>query len=316
MKVLLENSRPYQLLERERQNGGLSHAYLLLSADENILRQSLLFFAGVFFKGDERAQSLIEKESFCDCLVFPKNSKKLTVEDATTIVEESGIHPLEGEVKLFIIDGFQNASPAFQNKLLKILEEPPKGVCFLLGATTEFSILPTVLSRVKKLQLSPFTTAQTEGFLERNYPHLPKEERAFFAAASCGKISSALSFIGEGFYRQVFEDALALSLASPSSLPTLCKKIGETKRKETLLSLLEILFRDAAFLAAKKGLDSYLLAPFYKKEIEKLINLYPMGVLFDFQSKLREAQKQLKFNANFSQCLQTLFVWLTSKRKN
>ncbi|MBQ8427850.1 MAG: hypothetical protein IJX18_01195 [Clostridia bacterium] len=316
MKVLLQNSHPYQLLERERRHGGLSHAYLLLSADEDILRESLLFFAGVFFKDNDRACALIEKESFCDCLVFPKAGKKLTVEDATTIVEEAGIHPLEGEIKLFIVDGFQNASPAVQNKLLKILEEPPQGVCFLLGATTEFSLLPTVLSRVKKLELTPFTTAQTEGYLQRNYPSLAKEEISFLAAASCGKISSVRSFIGEGFYKQVFEDALALSFAPLSSLPALCKKIGETKKKDALLSLLEILFRDTAFLKAKKGLDSYLLAPFYKKEMEKLLSLYSVGVLLTFQQKLREAQKQLKFNANFSWCLQSLFVWLAGNRKN
>ncbi|MBQ9118122.1 MAG: hypothetical protein IJY11_02855 [Clostridia bacterium] len=315
MQILLENTHPYQLLQRERQNGGLSHAYLLLCSDEEILRESLRFFAGAFFPQENRILSLIEKESFCDCQFFPKEGKKLSVEDATTILEESSVKPLEGEKKVFVVDGFQTASPAVQNKLLKILEEPPFGVHFLLGATTEFSLLPTVLSRVKKLEMPAFSTAQLQGYLGRNYPSFDEKELAFFASAACGKLSSARALTGNSFYKETLDDALKLTFASLAELPSLCKKIGEKGRKESLLSLLEILFRDGAFLAAKKGLDGYLLSPFYKKEIEKIANIYPVGVLLSFQAKIREAQKQIKFNANFTQCLQMLFVWLVEKRK-
>ncbi len=316
MQILLKNTRPYGLLQREYARGGLSHAYLLLLADEEILRESLRFFARVFFQTDERALTLIEKEGFCDCLFFPKEGKKLTVEDANVIVEESGIRPMEGEKKIFVVDGFHTASPAVQNKLLKILEEPPQGVYFLLGATGEFSLLPTVLSRVKKLEFSPFSVQEIKGYLSRNYPSLKEEELNFFSTAACGKISSAKAFIGEGFYKETFETALSLCFASFSALPALCKKVGETKRKEELLSVLEVLFRDGAFLAVKKGLDAYLLSPFYKKEVQKLVDLYPVSALLAFQEKLRLAQKQLKFNANFPQTLQLLFVWLAEKRKS
>ena len=314
MKFLLENTHPYTLLDRERRNGGLSHAYLLLCADEGILRESLRFFAQTFFT-EERVKSLIEKESFYDCPFFPKEGKKLTVEDATSIVEEAGIRPIEGENKLFVIDAFHTAAPSFQNKLLKILEEPPQGVYFLLGATTEFSILPTVLSRVKKLELPAFSTADIIGFLERNKPDLSKEEKAVFAEASCGKLSTALSFCGDSGYREIFEDAFALSFASSATLPALCKKIAEKTDKERLITILEVIFRDAAFLAVKNGLDAYLPATFYQKEMEKLAKTYPVGVLLDFQKRLRETKKQIKFNANFPQCLQLLFVWLIEKRK-
>ena len=314
MQFLLKSTHPYTLLDRERQHGGLSHAYLLLCADEGILRESLRFFAQTFFEED-RVKKLVEKENFYDCPFFPKEGKKLSVEDATLIVEEAGIRPIEGEKKLFVIDGFHTAAPSFQNKLLKILEEPPQGVYFLLGATSEFSILPTVLSRVKKLELPSFSTPDIVGFLERNKPELSQAERAFFAEAACGKISSALSFCGDGQYKEIFEDAFSLCFASLSSLPALCKKLADKTEKERLIAVLEVLFRDAAFLAVKNGLDSYLPSTFYQKEAEKLAKTYPVGVLLDFQKKLRDTKKQLKFNANFPQCLQLLFVWLVEKRK-
>ena len=316
MQTLLKRTHPYQIFSRERKNGGLSHAYLLLCADTDALQESLRLFSADFFEGNARAKSLIEKGSFCDCLFFPKDGKKLSVDDANLIIEEAGIKPLEGDKKLFVIDSFQTALPSFQNKLLKILEEPPHGVHFLLGATTEFSLLPTVLSRVKKLEFAPFSTADIFEFLSRNCPQLTKEELRFFAEASCGKISTATAFISENAYQETFDDLFSLALAPLGKLPALCKKVSEKGRKEFLLSLAETVFRDAAFLAANQGLDSYLLTPFYKKELEKLVHAYPVGVLLDFQKRLREAQKQLKFNASFAWCLQVLFTWLKdSKRK-
>ena len=76
MQILLKNTHPYQLLQRERLHGGLSHAYLLLCNDEEILRESLRFFARAFFPQENRILGLIEKEAFCDCQFFPKESKR------------------------------------------------------------------------------------------------------------------------------------------------------------------------------------------------------------------------------------------------
>ena len=63
------------------------------------------------------------------------------------IKEESALNPVEGDKKLFVIGDFAELGVAQQNKLLKLLEEPPEKVYFLLGATTSYPILQTVLSR-------------------------------------------------------------------------------------------------------------------------------------------------------------------------
>jgi hypothetical protein len=165
------------------------------------------------------------------------------------------------------------------------------------------------------LELPAFSATQIEDFLGRFRPLLPSEEKAFFAEAACGKISASKSFCEDSGYKEIFEDAFALSFSTLSTLPALTKKIADKTDKERLIASLEVLFRDAAFLAAKSGLEAYLPSAFYKKEVEKLANLYPVGVLLDFQKKLRETKKQIKFNANFPQCLQLLFVWLVEKRK-
>jgi hypothetical protein len=90
--------------------------------------------------------------------------------------------PVESNKKVMMVCDFAEANTASQNKLLKLLEEPPFGVVFLLGATSAFSVLPTVLSRTARLEIFPFSDGAIEDFLTRHYP--TATDLAAFAAAS------------------------------------------------------------------------------------------------------------------------------------
>ncbi|MGM0431810.1 MAG: hypothetical protein ACQEQU_03785 [Spirochaetota bacterium] len=55
----------------------------------------------------------------------------------------------QDEQRIVILEGVDEMNEAAANSLLKILEEPPEGVTFILLAETRHSILPTILSRVR-----------------------------------------------------------------------------------------------------------------------------------------------------------------------
>ena len=177
MEQLLKTTGAYQLIKNEGKSNGFSHAYLLLFDDARNLRTALKTFAKVLFncenernEKEKRISQLINAESFCDCLCYPaEKGKKLLVEDAEKILEESTLAPVEGDKKVFIVGDFAEANAQTQNKLLKLLEEPPKGVIFLLGATSSFSVLTTVLSRTKKLEILSFDTPSIVEYLRRTY---------------------------------------------------------------------------------------------------------------------------------------------------
>ena len=181
MFELLKNTQAYRLLKKESEENVNSHAYLLLFEDGRNMRAALKEFAKLLFSCaeidpyDEKAEDkqrkarLIDEESFSDCLIYPAEGKKLAVEDAEKIKEESLLSPIEGERKVFILGNFSDANVQTQNKLLKLLEEPPKGVVFLLGATTIFPVLTTVQSRTKKLEILPFDIPVITEALQRIY---------------------------------------------------------------------------------------------------------------------------------------------------
>lgn len=308
MRILLENTQAYTLLKRESEKNRLSHAYLLLWEDKKYLKSALKTFAKLFFDvpEGERIGRLIDAETFADCLFFPETEKKLSVADAEKIKEESDLAPVEGEKKLFVLSDFAEANAQTQNKLLKLLEEPPKGVYFLLGASSSFPVLPTVLSRTNKLEIRDFSVAETTEFLARVHGEkYEKETYALCATASGGKIGDAESMLEGGTYQTLVNTAFSLALTPTPKFPALVKQIGESKRQKELLSMLRLVFRDALLMNMddKKTANNIVL----KKEKENLLLVakrYGKSALLYAQTAISNAEKQVTFNAVFSQCIE------------
>lgn len=163
MERLIRHTNAYKTQRLYALQGKLRHAYFLLFPGSGSLREVLKIFATLFFERNAktetdraRVESLIKKESYADCIFYPEAGKKFSVADAEAVEEECILRPVEGETKLFVIGDFSEATKEAQNKMLKMLEEPPEGVSFLLGATSSFSVLPTVLSRSGKNRNSGF----------------------------------------------------------------------------------------------------------------------------------------------------------------
>lgn len=315
MQTLLKDTDAYKLLSTEREENRLNHAYLILMDDARSLRSVLTEFALVFFGCEnandggryERIANLIKKESFSDCLFFPKSDKKFAVSDVDEIKEESALNPVEGDKKLFVIGDFAELGVAQQNKLLKLLEEPPEKVYFLLGATTSYPILQTILSRVKKLEIIPFSEKQIQSFLLRNYDNesLDREKIAFYSATSNGWVGNAQSALEDSYFDELCADSFALCLKE-KPLPILAKKLGESKRKKELISFLRLIFRDATFLKSGVGTSALLLRSQIEK-VKKVADRYELNALIHAQAVFTEAEKQVKFNTNFAQCIEICF---------
>ena len=67
------------------------------------------------------------------------------------------IRPNEGGYKVYILRNIHNMTEQAQNALLKIIEEPPAQVVFLLTCNNRARVLPTILSRAAVLPLSVCT---------------------------------------------------------------------------------------------------------------------------------------------------------------
>ncbi len=297
MKELLHETRCYRRIAAEARAGRSAHAALVLFPDAAHLRELLKECAKAFFCAEDgsRTAALIEKESFQDCLFYPAAGAKLTVDDAAKILEESLLRPVEGTKKLFVLDAFHTASALVQNKLLKVLEEPPEGVSFLLGAVQEHAVLPTVLSRTEKFAEPPFSEESILKALKRMYPKEAGLERA--AAASGGILSQAerlLSGGGESF-------RLAEEFVKNDAPEAFCRKADKLD-KDAFFAALELLLRDMLLL--KTGQGRY--ASRTDGAAKALAERYHAGTLIRALEEVREAEKRVNFNAGVGQALYVL----------
>ena len=77
-----------------------------------------------------------------------------SVDDIRNLIENASTPPLVANYKIFIIDEVHMLSKTAMNALLKILEEPPFYLVFVFATTNPEKIIPTVLSRLIKIDLT------------------------------------------------------------------------------------------------------------------------------------------------------------------
>lgn len=74
--------------------------------------------------------------------------------------------PIDGPVRVWIMDEIANATKQAQEAILKTLEEPPKYAYFFLCTTDPQKLKPTIRSRCTPISVSPLNEKQTIRFLK------------------------------------------------------------------------------------------------------------------------------------------------------
>ena len=90
--------------------------------------------------------------------IFETDGKKgksntFSVDAIREVRDDAFIVPNESDKKIYILKNGQNMNEQAQNAILKILEEPPSYVFFIIVTTSKSTMLETVLSRVQVFSL-------------------------------------------------------------------------------------------------------------------------------------------------------------------
>jgi DNA polymerase III subunit gamma/tau len=82
------------------------------------------------------------------------------VDDARELRDRALFAPARARRKVYILDEVHMASTAAFNALLKLIEEPPDHVLFAMATTDPQKVIPTILSRVQRLDLRRVSAAE------------------------------------------------------------------------------------------------------------------------------------------------------------
>lgn len=118
------------------------------------------------------AKNILNTDNLDTCIDYnyitkQEDKKDIVVEQIRKeIINDLFIAPISGEYKVYIIDEAQNLNIAAQNALLKTLEEPPKYIVVFLICSNINKILPTILSRVTKINFNGISNLQIQNYLK------------------------------------------------------------------------------------------------------------------------------------------------------
>lgn len=122
-------------------------------------------------------------------LVMPEGAQIL-VGQIRTVREEAFRSPMEGRTKVFVIEDAERMNPAASNALLKVLEEPPDGVLFVLMTDAPDDLPPTILSRCRRLDFAPLGPSVVRSVLTEH--HGVEPALADWAGRVSGNLARAL----------------------------------------------------------------------------------------------------------------------------
>lgn len=161
--------------------------------------------------------------------------------------------PGEAKRRVILFPHMEKMLPAAQNALLKILEEPPADVLFLLTTVSASAVLPTIQSRTQLLSLSPLSGEELFVAAREQAPKADPTRIRSLIPSCAGNLGKLLHLLSEkeGESAEETAEKLTMALLSPgeSELMALSSLfIKDRARFREILLQLQWIARDACAL--------------------------------------------------------------------
>ncbi len=130
--------------------------------------------------------------------ISPEEGKKfINVGQIRTLRAEAFVKPHMSKRRVFVINTAETMNESAQNAFLKVLEEPPEGVIFILVSLSASELLETVVSRCTRLSLVPPDIDTAIRYISENTDY-GRELIAAAAEETGGNIGAALGILSDG----------------------------------------------------------------------------------------------------------------------
>ena len=320
-----------ETLQRQVAEGRLSHAYLFTGTRgtgkttcAKILARAVNCEQPVNGNPCNRCPSCLGIESgrFLDVVELDAASNN-GVDSVRALRDEAIYSPAQVKKRVYIVDEVHMLStPAF-NALLKILEEPPEHLMFILATTELHKVPATILSRCQRFSFRRIRPQDIAGRLnyiaQQEHIDLKEDGAALLARLSDGALRDALSLLdqcaaaGGAIDAPAVLDALGLagnvqtaqlmslilSRDTRGALALLGKLYDGGKDVGSVLGELSTLSRELLIRAtAGEGGESLLSGAYDSATLENLSKQGTSARFIQLCTLLQETAAQLQFSVN------------------
>lgn len=305
---LLGHERQKEYFKKLLSNGNLSHAYCF-SGLSGIGKLSMARAVARQLMCGESKESLIKFDS-CnhpDYLEIFKDGNSIKTEQVEALHNFMHIKPYISEYKVVIIDDSHLMTEAAQNKMLKILEEPPGHALFVFVTDRPFKLLPTIRSRLVMITFQPLSTEDMLQVAQRL--NMPVNNKLLLS--SLGSMARYKKWSEDSFYPE-FIDTLtrglkALCLGKNAQWMSAFKCFDELKEESgEIFDFILVWFVDLSMV--KAGLDSsYLRLSFEYESMVQYSESLTTDALNNARAVVLEAIQALDRQQNYALVVDSMF---------
>ncbi len=298
---LIFSSKAYNIVSLDSSLGRISHAYLFLSKDESFLYKFCECVAKHLInlnesENQEKNNIRIEKHIHPDVKFFGLD-KNIDSGIATSIVEASTYSPFESDKKVFLLFNVHLMNETSQNKILKTIEEPPENTYFILAGSSSSKLLPTIISRVKQIELDEIKADDICKLLINS--GVDKSKAEICADSANGNATYAEKLANDDGFIEFYNQIASALFEINGSRDVLKYSVyfnGKNIEKIEFLNIYMTMVRDVAMILSKREdlvINKNLIAKL--KVVSSMLNLNATSQLTE---ECLKQKKNLEFNVN------------------
>jgi len=341
MWQVIGQDRILSLLDYSLKTNTIAHAYLLVGP-RHVGKRTLAFNLAQALNcdgpelpcGQCRSCQRILEGKHADVISISMNSKiesavtsnslehktEIGIKDMLELQRMANLPPYEGKYKVFIIDDAEYLSTEAANSLLKILEEPPQRIAWLLLASEEERLLPTIISRCQRLELKPVPSERVQEILISSYD-VDADKAKLLTQLCHGRLGWALSALAnDDILEQRSQRIVKLFSLLPAGLEQrfayaqeLASQLSQNRRAGA--EIIEIWldwWRDLMLI--KGGCREAIINVDYERTLEEQARELSLSEIEGFLANLCLLQGEISKNVNPRLALEWLMLNLPGKK--
>lgn len=234
---VIGQARAKKILQRAVEKDHLSHAYLF-AGPHGIGKTTMAKELAMVLNcetgegcGECSSCKRIGEGIYPDVKVIEPEGPTIKIDQIRLLCSFLAMSSYEGRYKVAIIRQAEKMREEAANSLLKTLEEPPADSLLILTAENQYALLPTILSRVQKVDFQKLTQAEITSYLINR--GLSKEEALGLTEYSGGSLGKAIEIKDSESMRELYGDASKvvnnLQQLLPNEIIDISAKIGKDR---------------------------------------------------------------------------------------
>lgn len=204
------------------------------------------------------------------------------------------LYQISATTRVVIIEDFHRANTIFANAMLKMIEEPPQGVYFIILTNQLATVLPTIRSRCMEVSFQPVS----DEMIRQMVRGMTGDVEAVVSMAR-GNPKKAKEWMEHGNTQYLDVACYVLEMVAKQGLffTDVAMHLSTFKGEELghIFSWVRQLSRD--MVALRYGSEDYTLyVPLYKKRLMKLLDSWSNAALYRVVSITLEGEKALRLH--------------------